>query len=116
MGDGPSLFSQIFTERSAVLTLFAALGGVVRAATLRTTWVEGLRVVIIGSATAFGIGEGLPWILSKFIGDFPESFLTSPGAIGSMGFITGLLSVVLVEWLIAGGKMPKGKADDQEKT
>jgi len=96
------MWSQVLTEKGAVLAFFGALGGAVRSATLRTTWRESLRIIFIGSATAFGLGEVSPTILRWIFGEaaIPESASTAVGFIAAMAFIVGLIAVVLVEYLI----------------
>ena len=51
----PNLFLEVFNQRAAVLTFMGMLGGSVRAVVLKTTWREGLRVVFVGGAVAFGL-------------------------------------------------------------
>jgi uncharacterized protein len=105
----------IFNERGALLAIFGALGGAVRAAALKTTWREGLRVMFIGSATAFGIGALGPYVLQWWIGELPEG--VSPTALGTLcsaAFMIGMLAVVFIErWLAGKPLLPKEDDDAQ---
>ena len=98
----PNLFFEVFNQRAAILTFFGALGGSVRAAVLKTTWKEGLRVVFVGGATAFGIGVMAPIVLKPWIGEIPEGMAGAFGTITAAAFLTGLVAVTLVERLIDG--------------
>lgn len=92
----------IFNERGVLLAFFGALGGAVRSAALKTTWREGLRVVFIGSATAFGVGALAPHLLSQWIGDLPEGMEGALGTLCAAAFLVGLVCVTLIERLAAG--------------
>lgn len=101
----------IFNERGALMAFFGALGGAVRSAVLRTTWREGLRVVFIGSATAFGFGVLAPQILRPWIGDLPEGMATALGTLCAAAFMVGLVSVTLIERFIDGKAAMKEGGD-----
>ncbi len=92
----------IFNERGALLAFFGALGGAVRSAALRTTWREGLRVVFIGAATAFGVGVLAPHILSPWIGDLPDDIAGALGTLCAAAFLIGLMAVTIIERIAAG--------------
>lgn len=105
-------FNGVFNERGALLALFGALGGAVRSATLKTTWREGLRVVFIGAASAFGVGILSPLLLRPWIGELPEGIGTALGTLCSAAFITGLVAVTMIERFIEGKiKLKKGEGD-----
>lgn len=104
-------FFGIFDDQGAVLTFFGALGGAVRSAVLKTTWREGVRVVFIGSATAFGLGVLGPKLMRPWIGDLPDGVDVALGTLGACAFMVGLIAVTLTERLIAG-KSVKGEGDD----
>lgn len=109
MSDGPGLLQQVFNERSALLAFFGALGGAVRSATLKTTWREGLRVVFIGTATAFGVGILGPIIIRPYVGDLPTELSATIGVLCGSAFIIGLLAVTIIErWL---DPEPEGDTD-----
>lgn len=97
-----NLMLEVFNQRAAILTFFGALGGSVRAAVLKTTWKEGLRVVFVGGAVAFGIGVLSPVVLKPWIGEIPEGMAGAFGTITAAAFLTGLVAVTLVERLIDG--------------
>lgn len=104
----------IFNERGALLALFGALGGAVRSAALKTTWREGLRVIFIGSATAFGVGVLAPVLLRPWIGDLPEGMAGTLGTLCAAAFLVGMLSVTFIErWLAGKPILPQGEPDDQ---
>lgn len=108
-----SIIDQIFNERGVTLAFFGALGGAVRSAALRTTWREGVRVIFIGSATAFGVGVLAPVVLKPWIGELPQDMQGALGTLCAAAFLTGLLAVTLIErWL--DGKQFKnvGGGDD----
>jgi len=104
MSDGrdPNLFFEVFNQRAALLTFFGALGGSVRAAVLKTTWREGLRVVFVGGAVAFGVGILGPVIMRPWIGDIPDEMVGAMGTLTAASFLIGLVAVTLVERFIAG--------------
>lgn len=105
MNDDWGVAGQIFNERGALLSFFGALGGAVRWAALKTTWREGLRVVFIGSATAFGVGVLAPHLLKPWIGDLPEGRHGALGTLCSAAFLVGLIAVTWIERVIAGKKV-----------
>ena len=100
----------IFNERGFLLAFFGALGGAVRSAALKTTWREGLRVVFIGSGTAFGVGVLAPHLMKPWIGDIPEGMAGALGTLCAASFMVGLISVTMIE-RIAAGKPISGPRD-----
>ena len=74
--EDPNLFLEVFNQRAALLTFFGALGGSVRAAVLKTTWKEGLRVIFVGGAVSFGVGVLGPIIMEPWVGDLPDDWTT----------------------------------------
>lgn len=105
MSDDPSAFQQIFNERGALLAIFGAMGGVVRAAALKTTWKEGLRVIAIGSVFAFSVGALAPFLLKPWIGDLPSEAHSALGTLCAAAFLVGLLAVTWIERILAGKKL-----------
>jgi len=98
----PNLINEVFNEKSAVLTFFGALGGCVRAAVLKTSWREGLRVIFVGGAVAFGVGVIAPVVMKPWIGEIPEGITGALGTLTAASFLIGLVSVTLVERFISG--------------
>lgn len=98
-------FYNIFNDRGALLAFFGALGGAVRSAALKTSWREGLRVVFIGAATAFGVGVLAPFLLKPWIGDLPEGVAGALGTLCAAAFMVGLVAVTMIERFIAGKPM-----------
>ena len=98
----PNLIEEVFNQRAAILTFFGMLGGSVRAAVLKTTWKEGLRVVFVGGAVSFGVGVVAPVMLRPWIGEIPEGMAGALGTLTAASFLTGLVAVTLVERFIAG--------------
>lgn len=98
----PNLLNEVFNQRALILTFFGALGGSVRAAVLKTSWKEGLRVVFVGGAVAFGVGVLGPVILQPWIGDVPEEMAGAMGTLTAASFLIGLVAVTLVERFISG--------------
>jgi uncharacterized protein len=106
-------FSGVFNERSAVLALFGALGGVVRAAALKTTWRDGLRVSFIGCATAFGVGTTAPALMAwAGIAEIPSDAAAPLGTLCAGAFMTGLVAVTLIERFIEGRKAKEGDGNE----
>ena len=109
--EDPHLLSQIFDERGLLLTFFGALGGAVRAAALKSTWRDGMRVTFIGAATAFGVGVLSPVVLKPWIGDISEGLEGTLGVLCASAFILGLIAVTLIErW--TDGKAASTKAGE----
>jgi hypothetical protein len=98
----PNLWNDVFNQRALILTFFGALGGSVRAAVLKTTWREGLRVVFVGGAVAFGVGVLGPILLRPWIGDVPNEMAGAMGTLTAASFLIGLVAVTLVERFISG--------------
>ncbi len=122
----PNLFTEVFNQRAAILTFFGALGGSVRAAVLKTTWREGLRVVFVGGAVAFGVGVLGPVIMKPWIGDLPDEMAGAMGTLTAASFLIGLVAVTLVERFIAGEAnepidpiprhySPEGRLEEEDK-
>ena len=106
----PNLFAEVFNQRAGILTFFGMLGGSVRAAVLKTSWKEGLRVVFVGGAVAFGVGVLGPVLMKPWIGELPDEMAGALGTLTAASFLTGLIAVTLVERFISGP--PKENNDD----
>ena len=98
----PNLLLEVFNQRAGILTFFGALGGSVRAAVLKTGWKEGLRVVFVGGAVAFGVGVLGPVLMKPWIGDLPDEMAGAMGTLTAASFLIGLVAVTLVERFISG--------------
>ena len=106
----PNLLLEVFNQRAGILTFFGSLGGSVRAVVLKTGWKEGLRVVFVGGAVAFGVGVLGPVILRPWIGELPDEMTGALGTLTATAFLIGLVAVTLVERFISGGN------NDQQDT
>lgn len=93
--EDPSVFTEVFNQRALVLTVFGSLGGSVRAAVLKTSWRESLRVIFVGGAVSFGVGVLGPTMMSPIFGDMGTA--GSMGALTASAFLLGLISVTVVE-------------------
>ena len=109
--DTPNLITEVFNQTAGILTFFGMLGGSVRAAVLKTTWREGLRVIFVGGAVAFGVGVVAPVLMKPWIGELPEGMAGALGTLTAASFLTGLVAVTLVERFIAG---PNKKGGDND--
>jgi hypothetical protein len=109
-----SEWSNIFNERGLMLAFFGALGGAVRSAALKTTWREGLRVMFIGSSTAFGVGVLAPFLLRPWIGDLPQGMAGALGTLCAAAFLLGLMAVTLIERMAAGKSVGPESGSDAE--
>lgn len=98
----PNLLYEVFNQRAAILTFFGALGGSVRAAVLKTTWREGIRVVFVGGAVAFGVGVVGPILLKPWFGELSNQMAGALGTLTAASFLIGLMAVTLVERFISG--------------
>ncbi len=98
----PNLIIEVFNQRAGILTFFGMLGGSVRAAVLKTGWKEGLRVVFVGGAVAFGVGVLGPVLMKPWIGDLPDEMAGALGTLTAASFLIGLVAVTLVERFISG--------------
>lgn len=98
----PNLISEVFNQRAGILTFFGMLGGSVRAAVLKTGWKEGVRVVFVGGAVAFGVGVLGPVLMKPWIGDLPDEMAGAMGTLTAASFLIGLVAVTLVERFISG--------------
>ena len=110
MSDDPNLITEVFNQRALLLTFFGSLGGSVRAAVLKTTWKEGLRVVFVGGAVAFGVGILAPVLLKPWLGELPDDMTGALGTLTATSFLIGLVAVTLVERFISG---PDEDHDDE---
>jgi len=106
----PNLILEVFNQRAGILTFMGMLGGSVRAVVLKTTWREGIRVVFVGGAVAFGIGVVAPVIMEPWIGELPENMAGALGTLTAASFLIGLVAVTLVERFISGPK--EGEEND----
>lgn len=105
----PNLLAEVFNQRSGILTFFGMLGGSVRATVLKTSWREGLRVIFVGGAVAFGVGVIGPVIMRPWIGELPADMQGALGTLTAAAFLTGLVAVTLVERFIAGPPKEDGE-------
>ena len=101
----PNLWWQVFDQRSGLLAFFGALGGMVRSATIKTSWREGVRVTFIGSATAFGVGVLSPYLVKPWVGDLPAGMSGALGTLCASAFIVGLVAVTMIERFLDGKKL-----------
>lgn len=103
MAEEPTnLLLEVFNQRAVVLTFFGMLGGSVRAAVLKTTWQEGVRVIFVGGAVAFGIGVLAPVLMKPWIGEIPDQMAGALGTLTATAFLIGLVAVTIVERVISG--------------
>lgn len=118
MADDPNMWRTIFSDQSVILAFFGALGGSVRAVTLRTSWREGLRVVFVGGATAFGAGVLAPTLLRPYFGELPDGAAGALGTLGASAFLLGLIAVTLIERALdrkeEGVTLPKSGMEDEQ--
>lgn len=102
----PHTFKEIFTPLGAALAIFGGLGGLVRALVVRASWREGLRVMIVGAATAFGLGSLSPYMLTFLLGDLPTDVRGALGTLCAAAFIVGVVAVAIVERFIIKSETP----------
>lgn len=105
-----NLFVEVFNQRAGILTFMGMLGGSVRAAVLKTSWREGLRVIFVGGAVAFGVGVLAPVLMKPWIGELPDEMAGALGTLTAASFLIGLVAVTLVERFISGS----GKGENDE--
>lgn len=98
----PNLLHEVFNQRAMILTFFGALGGSVRAAVLKTTWREGVRVIFVGGAVSFGVGVLGPILLKPWFGELSSQMTGALGTLTAASFLIGLMAVTLVERFISG--------------
>lgn len=102
MKEDPGILREVFSQTAAAIAFFGALGGTIRALVLRLNWRETIRVVLVGAGTAFGIGTLSPVVLRWALGvDLPDGASGALGILTAAAFLVGLISVALVERLIA---------------
>ena len=94
---GFDIAGEVFNEQGVLLTFFGALGGAVRSAVLKTSWLESLRVIFVGSSTSFSFGVLSPLFLTSWIGELPQEMNRSLGTMCAAAFLTGLVAVTYVE-------------------
>lgn len=102
-----NVLSEVFNQRAVLLTFFGALGGSVRAAVLKTTWRESLRVIFVGGAVSFGVGVIGPKIVEPLLGNVGSS--GTLGTLTASAFLLGLIAVTIVERILSnfwGEKKP----------
>jgi hypothetical protein len=102
----PHTFREIFTPLGAALAIFGGLGGLVRALVVRASWREGLRVMIVGAATAFGLGALSPYALTLLLGELPTGVGGALGTLCAAAFVVGVVAVALVERFIDKSENP----------
>lgn len=96
----PHTFKEIFTPLGTALAVFGGLGGLVRALVVKSSWREGVRVVLVGAGTAFGLGVMSPVALRAAIHDIPTEPSGALGALCAAAFLVGVIAVALVERFI----------------
>lgn len=114
MNDYPTVWQQVFSPMGGALAFFGGLGGLVKALAIKTTWRETARVMIIGAATAFGLGTLSPPMLRWMLGAtavIPENLGPALGVLCGSAFIFGLIATAFVERVIAKAE---GKSDADE--
>ena len=104
----PNLFAEVFNQRAGILTFFGMLGGSVRATVLKTTWKEGVRVVFVGGAVAFGVGVAGPILMEPWLGEVPDDMKGALGTLTAASFLIGLVAVTLLERYISGPDKDEG--------
>lgn len=98
MQDDPNIWRDaVFSHLGGALAFFGGLGGLVRALVLRVSWRETIRVMIVGSATAYGFGTLSPIILRQFLPDLPPEAGNTIGTLCALAFLVGLVNVALIE-------------------
>ena len=109
----PGTFKELFTPLGAALAFFGGLGGLVRALVIRAPWRETLRVMLIGAATAFGLGALSPHFLKWMIGGIPENVSGALGTLCACAFVIGVINAAVIERIIAETSKisKKGKND-----
>ena len=95
----PTPFAEAFNQRAITLFFFGALGGSVRAAVLKSTLKESLRVIFVGGAVSFGVGVIGPGIVGPLLGNLSSS--SSLGTLTASAFLLGLISVTIVERILS---------------
>jgi hypothetical protein len=113
MPEQNNLFIEVFNQRAGLLTFFGMLGGSVRAAVLKTTWRETVRVIFVGGAVSFGVGVLGPVLMKPWIGDLPDNMAGALGTLTAAAFLTGLVAVTIVEKFIS--KPPKNKEGEENE-
>lgn len=108
MADGPNLWRELFSDQGLIQAFMGALGGSVRAVRLKTSWREGVRVVFLGGATAFGVGIFAPQLLRPYFGDLPSGAGAAFGILCASSFLIGLVAVTLIERAIDEKKSSNG--------
>lgn len=101
MSDDPNIWREVFSPLSQALAFFGGLGGLVKAMVQRLDWRETLRVVIVGSGTAFGMGALSPIALRHIIGEIPDDLAGTLGVLCASAFMVGVVAVALVERFIS---------------
>ena len=96
----PNIIETIFSDKNILLMVFGAVGGMARSLALKTTFAEGLRVVILGSLCAFGFGEGTLVFAQWWAGIDLSQFEGLGGLLSSGAFLVGLFSVTAIEYVI----------------
>ena len=100
MNNDPNLWNQVFNDRNTLLAFLGAMGGMTRALALKTSWVEGLRVTVIGAIFAAGVGTLSPVLLRPWLGEIPDDLVGTFGLVGAAAFIAGLMVVTIIERFI----------------
>ena len=107
----PNLLREVFSPLAATIAFFGALGGLVRALVLRVSWRETIRVILVGSLTAFGLGTMSPYVLRFLIGDLPDGMGSTLGILCASAFLVGLINAALFERFVHRTK-PEDRSSD----
>jgi hypothetical protein len=96
----PSSWKEILHPLALAMAAFGGLGGLVRALVVKSSFRDGVRVVVVGAGTSFGLGALSPAMLEVIKIPLPADPALSVGIMTSSGFIIGVTSIAIVEWLI----------------
>lgn len=101
---------EFFTIDPGKAALAGALGGVVRWATLRHDWREGLVAVVVGAICAIFLGPLVEPLLEPVLG----AITPDGGADGFASFVVGLGGISLSGLVIDILNRSRGKADEND--
>lgn len=96
----PSVWREVFSPLGQAIAFFGGLGALVNAVVTKRSWLDTIRIVLVGAAVAFGLGTVSPHILRRVMPELSEVNGAGLGLLTASAFIVGLVAIALVERML----------------